>query len=369
MKAERIAGAGLQLNRGPWDKEGDHIINEYSSIEQISHLVLGRKLELYHNAFPEKTLESIEKSKWLIIDNGQHFLEIRNPDFRKKLTHAADIIDYDDVLFKSTQWHKKEYELIEKSPRLQQRGIHITQEEARELYQLSKIKIPGKVDLEPRYTPLLNLLLLTRLSTLLEKSADKSQAWTQVLEEKKLANELISRTNEQFLSSFPFDQDVVDIFANNTPSAFRYDRAIELLFSNVIVGRDLKVIVTRGKIEGPLGQVYKLHSSIMDQNIDLVIYTNDLKVKAILFLSRLFPEFQHMAIRVYDDNPQEILPYTKLAFERGIENLKVIHVRHPDAQRKDYAVGNEQPTYSTTDKESGTIFDHYIPYGNLYAVF
>ncbi len=368
IAAEKLSGRHLQINPGPWDIEDDFKI-EQSPIQLIPPLVLARRLELLHPAFSDETLESIGDSEWCVVNNGKYFIEVRNPDIRDKLRGSVDIIDYDDTIFNSTGWHKKEYKLIENSQELHARGIQINEPEARELYQQSKILIPGKADFEPRYTPLLNLLLLTQFANKLERGMDRNNAWNEVLKEKDNAVHLASR-NEQYLSVFQHDPDIVNIFANNSPSGFKYDRLIELIFRNPIMSSDLKIIATRGKIEGPLGQVYKLHSSVMDQNVDLVLYSNDLKAKAILFLTRLFPEFKHMAIRVLDDNPNEILPYRELARSRGIENIKLTHVRHPEAKRKDDIVpGGEKPDYTAYDPISGAYFDHYFPKGHLYSVF
>ena len=176
-----------------------------------------------------------------------------------------------------------------------------------------------------------------------------------------------------YLTTYPFDQHIVDIFANNSPADFVYEQILPLIFANPVLAADLKIIVTRGKIEGPLGQIHKLHSSgimNLDHAIDLVLYTNDRKAEAIILLSHLFPELQQMGIRAIDDSPDEILPYRELARQLGIENLKLVHVRHTDAKRRDVVVDeNENPDYRYIDPESGTIFDHYFPLPRIIGPF
>lgn len=359
------------IHKGPWDTEEDNVLQRFSSIDPIPQLVLARELDLLHQAFSEHDLRSIAKSEWFSIDGGRYIIEIRNPNISDKLFGGAYIIDFDDCLFKSTQWHKKEYEDIATSPELLKRGIHISEPEAQEIYQLSKIKIVGKAEHEPRYTPLLNMLLLTECARQQEEGIGKAQIYQNIVQIRDQAVEIISRTNEKYLSTYPLDQHIIDIFANNSPKGFVYTDLVDLFFSNPIISHDLKVVATRGKIEGPFGQVYKLHASgIMDKGVDMVIYTNDIKAEAIILLSRLFPQLQQMHIRAVDDNPDEILPFRNLARSRGIANLKVIHVRHPDAKRKDTVVDEkEKPNFSYQDPISGAIYDHYLPLPRLYAIF
>ncbi len=356
---------------GPWDNDEDRSSHRFVTIERIPQLILARELNFLHPTFSEEDLQSIAKSEWYSIDRGKYYLEVRNPNFQDKLNGGAFIIDFDDCIFKSTQWHKKEYERIATSEELKKRGVSITVEEARNIYQHSKIKIPGKSEREPRYTPLLNIILLTQFVKQLEIGVGRDQAWQEMIRVKDEIAATVHGNNEQCLSEFPIDQDIIDIFVNNHPSEFVYTDLSDLIFNNPIVSHDLKIIATRGKIEGALGQAYKLHASgIMEKGVDLVLYTNDQKADAIILLSRLFPQLQEMHIRAIDDNPDEILPYRELARSRGIGNLKLIHIRHPDAKRRDAIVDeNEQPDFRYEDPQSGVIFDHYLPLPRLYAVY
>lgn len=356
---------------GPWDNDEDRSRQRFVTIEIVPQSVLASELGLLHPNFSQENLQSIAKSEWYSIDGGKYYIEVRNRNFSEKLLEGAYIIDFDDCVFKSTQWHKREYERVATSEELQRRGIYITEDEAREIYQHSKIRIPGKSEREPRYTPLLNMILLTQFAAELEAGSDREQAWQEMIRAKDEIVTIVSRTSEQCLSSYPLDQHIVDIFLNNHPSTFVYTDLVNLIFANPIISHDLKIIATRGKIEGPLGQVYKLHTSgIIDRGVDLVLYTNDLKAEAIILLSHLFPQLQQMNIRAIDDNPNEILPYRELARSRGISNLKLIHVRHPDAKRRDIiADENEKPEFRYEDPQSGVIFDHYLPLPRLYSVF
>ncbi|MEK7165963.1 MAG: hypothetical protein AAB874_04125 [Patescibacteria group bacterium] len=344
--------------------------NTFHTIDHLPHLVLARKLGLLHPAFSDEILASIGSSEWWTIDEGNNILEVRNHQFVSKLRGAVDIVDYDDCLFKATEWHKREYELIANNQQLLSKGIAISFDEARKIYQMSKILIPGKAELEPRYTPLLNLLLLTQFARKLEKGMERNTALEEILVEKDQAREIISRAGEDYFTSFPYDQDVVDIFINNPPSNFRDDPVVDQIFNNSILSGDLKIIATRGKIEGPFGQVYKLHASgIMEKGVDLVLYTNDLKAAGILLLSQLFPQLQDMCIRVFDDNRDEILPYRELALIYGIRNLKLIHVRLPNAKRSHEAIGDDiKPDYCFVDQETGIMYDHYLPFPALFRV-
>ena len=311
----------LRYAPGPWDSgEEIRLFSEHPvAVEQLNLLTLARRLNLYHPAFSEHLHQSISESLWYSVDNGRYYLEIRNPNILEKRDAPVDVIDFDDCLFSATSWHKKEYELISTSPALDARGIHITQEEARELYQQSKIMIPGKVIQEPRYTPLLNLLLLTEYAQRLESGISRDEAWQQTLQDKVSAEEIISRVGEEYLTDYKVDQDIVDIFLGNAPLSFTYDRVIQLLFYRIETAHHLKIIATRGTPEGPLGQIYKLHGSGLPRSaVDLILYTNDLKADAILLLSRFF-SMRDKCITVYDDNPSEILPYRQLARERAVQ--------------------------------------------------
>lgn len=360
------------LERVDRQAEASELFPTDTEISCISPIFLFPRLELDHPIFADKILESIGKSTWFDIDHGRFLLEIRNPNYRARLQgSAADVLDYDDTLFAATEYHSREFEGLAGSTNLQRRGIHMSVAEAREIYQLSKILIQGIVDTEPRYTPLLNILLLTRYVSFLEVGTEKDKAMQQLRDERETAVQLLTAMGEGYLRTVKFDKDINDIFALNDPASCIYTKFLPLIFNNPVNAGDLKIIATRGKIEGPWGQVYKLHASgIMNQPVDLVLYSNDLKAEGILLLSKLFPQLHQMCIRVFDDNEQEILPYWETAIAQGLTNLKLIHVRHPGAKRRNIDVDPKiKPHFSFTDPSSGIIFDHFLPIPGYYFVF
>ena len=201
---------------GPWDNDEDRASQRFVTIEKISQVMLFNELDLHHAGFSEEDIQSVTKSEWYSIDSGKYYIEVRNPNFSDKLRGGAFIIDFDDCVFKCTQWHKKEYERIAASEVLKTRGISITIDDAREIYQHSKIRIPGKSEREPRYTPLLNIILLTQFATQLEVGEDRDKAWQEMIRVRDEIADNVTHTDEQHLNDFPLDQDIIDIFVNNT---------------------------------------------------------------------------------------------------------------------------------------------------------
>jgi hypothetical protein len=92
----------------------------------------------------------------------------------------------------------------------------------------------------------------------------------------------------------------------------------------------------------------------------LILYTNDIKAAALVVLSKIIPSIKTAPVKIYDDNPSEVLPYLKFFRERNINNIKIIHVRHADAKRKNIQIG-ETPIQSWIDNETQSIFDVYHP--------
>jgi len=101
---------------------------------------------------------------------------------------------------------------------------------------------------------------------------------------------------------------IVGIFNNNSPADFTYQDYIEDILGGT-ESDDLKVIASRGKIEGPLGQVQKIHGTgIMDRGVGTVIYTNDLKAEALVLLPQMFAYLKDRLIRIYDEHPK-VVPF------------------------------------------------------------
>lgn len=72
----------------------------------------------------------------------------------------------------------------------------------------------------------------------------------------------------------------------------------------------------------------------------------------------LLPGVGERLISIYDDNPNEIMPYLKVARVLGVKNIEVVQISHPDAKRKDVDVGIE-PRLSYM--RGNTRLRHYSP--------
>ncbi len=336
------------------------------SIQTIAPDTVLRRLGL--NYMPDSLRTSVKKSSWQEVAGGRIFLEVRNPSKltapRLKDMHAIDthVLDFDDCMFDATGWHKKEYELAGQ--------FGVSWDTAKDIYEKSKIIVPKIAENEPRYTPEVNLILLSRYTDLLSRGVGHDGSMKAVGMWRELILETIAEIGElPALSGFGIDPQIRKAFIGNAPNEFVHDEFVE----DVIGGterNDLRIIATRGKIEGPLGQVDKVHRSGAlepyggDGNtFDLVIYTNDIKAEALLSVLRFMPMLSQTSIRVYDDNPKEVLPYINSARLQGVNNLEVIQVGHPTAKRRGLSVGMT-PDYTidntTLSGEPRTNFDHYF---------
>jgi hypothetical protein len=366
MAAERRKLLSLQ-DIGPWETHANRV-NRFLNIEPIGPASLFRVLDLSHPAFPQEAIDSIYKSRWYSVDQGQIYIEVRNPMFVQKNAAVTEVIDFDDCLMSATRWHKEEYNALSQSEALRLRGVVITPDVAKQLYTESKITLPGKVERVSRYTPKLNLFLLSRYAELMEQGKPADEILPQVLQMKEQMVSRISRFGEHAWDvGVAMDADIVSVFTSNSPAKFVYTELLDDLLGKGANRHNLRAIATRGTVEGILGQAYKLHNSgVMQANPDLVIYSNDVKAEALLLVSRLIPQIRYSAVRVMDDNPDEIFPYRELAKTYGIENIEVVHVRHPDAKRRDLKIPFE-PDVSVTSSY-GTIFDHYFTNESAFAL-
>lgn len=306
---------------------------------------------------------SVSASQWGSIGGGRMLIESRNiaTFLQGQPRGTIHIYDFDDCLMSTSRWHNKEYNLIEQSPRFRARGIEITAKEAKELYERSKITVPGFAEMEARYTPTLNMVLLTRFAE--EKKIaqaaeqDPEKAWTEVKNWLDIINSQIQRIGERALDAFAIDPDIKRIFMNNNPSNSLHTDFVDSMLGATHRRDDLRIIATRGMIGGSLGQVYKVHlSGLMSKRrdfgggIDAVIYSNDIKAEALLALMSNLPNVMGnlpnstgRLINIYDDNPNEVIPYLGVIKALGAPNIEVIQVSHPDAKRKDLQV-NAIPT-------------------------
>lgn len=336
----------------------------FADLIRIPRNELIKSLGLRGFPVPRSILESVKRSNWYSYDDGRILIEIRNPRLKnKRSSQAAYLLDFDDTFLATSIWHEAEWGSLSKDKALKERGIKITPEKAKLIYDLSKINLPKLAEKERRYTPGLNLYLLTEYARAMEKGYTEDQAWETVLDD--LSKLCSSEDPEAVIGNFEPDEDICRIFMENSPRKFIFQDFVQDMFTR---GRsdDLKVIASRGKIEGPLGQVYKLHASgVIGKGADMVIYTNDLKSEAIGLLLKIFPDLRNWLLRIYDDNPTEIQDYFNYARLHGFENLEIIRVRHPGTKRKN-ALLNLEPAVTTGDQEipSDTIYDVIFPLEN-----
>lgn len=343
------------------------------SFEPVAEQEVIPRLEL--GDFPPLMHHSVLGSDWYTINEGRMFLEVRNPHvLQKEQGDVVYFVDFDDCIFSATGWHKKEYQLIEEDEELHKRGILISSERAKEIYERSKIIVPGKAENERRYTPEFNLVLLTNYAQRLENGIPPDHAWEQLLTWREAVNSMVQLDGEAALEIMPVDNHFRELFMSNLPKPFVYQDFLEDFFGT-LEESDSVIFATRGKIEGPLGQVHKLHSSGVLQYssreeqyrskqhpVDLVIYTNDLKAQALLNLTKLVPWVKGKLLRIIDDNPNEIIPYLEAAREHGLTNIEIIQVGHYGAKRRDISTGIEPDLLLVGESEKETNYRHYMAF-------
>lgn len=295
--------------------------------------------------------DSLKRSHWFSLEKGRVVFEIRHPE--KLMDHRAEKIsiirvsDYDDCLMSATRWHQSEFEKVSSDPRLVQRGIAVEPAAAKILYEKSKIFVPGKAVGEKRYTPRLNLVLLSVMGEHLSLGTSPEQAIDEVEEWRQLLLSGVALQGDTAIKRQTYDHDFMRVLLGNSPKDFVYHKFATDVFSNTAIfesgqtrHRSLNIIATRGNIEGPLGQVHKVHSSgVLTPEVDMVVYTNDLKAETLIHAHKLLPKgIQHIPTYVFDDNTAEIIPYIDAAASYGIDKLRVVQVSHPDAKRKNQTV-------------------------------
>lgn len=333
------------------------------SVEGVTHIPPDKLLTaLDFSNFNDPDLkESIMKSQWFSIGNGRTMIEVRNSQALDESNNGRVVAtDFDDTIMDTSGWHKEEYTLLSESDELRKRGIDISYDKAKELYELSKITLPQVK--EPRYTPRVNLILASTYAKALERGEPEPQAWEKVLTIFNQLKDDVYHKGEEELSSKAIDSEIIDIFAHNHTSSFIYQDFVSDILEGSEPG-DARVVLTRGKIEGPLGQIHKVHSSgIMDKGIDLIMYTIDLKADTLELIQSLFKEQVRRGIIIYDDNPKEIKYYVDWVKNHKVGKVEVIGVRHPKAKRKDFKV-EVQPVVTTTDKnekDEETVYNVYF---------
>lgn len=335
-----------------WGCETTYNPYGYLDMERVSEEQVLRQLELSGTEIPNDIKQSVMKSQWFSIDGGRIIIEMRNKNLldRQYLSEHGNkqgivsISDADDTIFAITESHKKEYELLSQDASLQARGAIITPEDARILYEDSKITIKGKAN-ERRYTPKLNIALVSLYANLQETGMSPAQAMEQV--QRTLSLVQTSENPEAEIEKLSLDTDVVRVFNSNPLTDHMYaDYAEDMFGAHDSEGKimpeseqNMRIIATRGTIEGILGQVHKMHQlqladgPFMDQGVDMVIYTNDLKAETLTLIPQIFPYLTDRLMRIYDDNTTELRQYYNHARDHHLSNLELIHVRQRGSKR------------------------------------
>lgn len=280
----------------------------------------------------------LSSRRWLTIHGREMDVEQRHPEvFGKLYNQETHVFDADDTLLSASRLHREEYERLESSPALRERGVHISVEQGRALYEASKISV-GK---ESRYTPSLNKVLDSSFIARQESGDCEEKAWEETLNFREEVAARISNEGEQVLSQYPVDPDVEEIFMGISPADFVYRGFVQDVLARTRPS-DIRIIATRGKIEGPLGQVDKIHrsgliglASRLGRGFDAIIYSNDVKADVLRKIREMIPGAREGKICIYDDNPAEVKPYLEVADELQAKNVEVVRVAHPDAKRAD----------------------------------
>lgn len=304
-------------------------------------------------------LSSVRKSQWFSIDDGRIFIELRKPeimtrDFSRKLKSIKGV-DFDDCMASATRWHRREQELMEEF-------FGVPRELGKEIYEKSKVMVPGKVVGEKRYTPKLNLSLLSTFVEMREHGFSEEAAMAEVSDWREAVNDLIQLRGESTVDRLVIDPRIRDIYMKNNISRYLYRDFVGAVFSSEDTN-SLKFIATRGKIEGPLGQVYKVHTSgamNKDRDPHMAIYTNDIKAETLLQIGRLLPDkIKNSTFYLFDDNTDEIVPYLETAQEQGLDKIWVVQVAHPDAKRKDHRIDLQPERVIGRENGKETVLRYY----------
>lgn len=332
--------------------------------EAIPHEKITDRLNLTRAGNPVEgisrpLLSSVRKSQWFSIDDGRIFIELRKPeiisrDFSKKLKSIKGV-DFDDCMASATKWHRKEQELMEEF-------FGIPREIGKGIYEMSKVMVPGKVVGEKRYTPKLNLSLLTTFVDMKEYGSSEEKALDEVADWREAVNDLIQTKGEATVDRLSVDPRIRDIFLKNNISKYLYRDFVGAVFDSDDQ-TSLKFIATRGKIEGPLGQVYKVHTSgamNKKRDVHMAIYTNDIKAETLIQIGRLLPDkIKNSVFYLFDDNTDEMVPYLKTAQEQGLDKIWVVQVAHPDAKRKDHRIDLQPERVIGRENGKETVLRYY----------
>lgn len=273
--------------------------------------------------FPQNLLGEIYQNQWFSIDGNRIvFEEVHKPSTQSK--RSILISDFDDTILNTTGWHQQELQILEKI-------LNIPQSTNKRLYEASKIFIDGKASKEARYTPRLNLILIEKYLQLKE-SLEEEQIWPKLQE---YIDQILDKTNvEMFIRNLPIDHRILAMFKENNTQDFVHRNFVNEIFDNDQTSTS-KIIASRGKIEGPLGQIWKIHQSQVAQKADVIFYTNDFKTEVLDLAPKIFPNMARNIV-IYEDNPREIDDYCRHIGGCSSDCLYgIIQVRHRESKRRD----------------------------------
>ena len=334
-------------------------------ISDISNQIVEK---MHLELIPEEIKQSLSHSTWLAVDGGRIVIELRNQAFMRK-NGVVNLVDFDDTVLSATKWHRAEQELLVKNLAEFAKEFDFDQAEVKSLYEMSKIFVPSKAEKESRYTPVLNMLLLDHALRMFMKGFPKEQVFESLAKKRLLIEKAIQQLGDDYLfellkTAHPI---ILQTFFKNTPDQFVYQDLVEdLLTSQVaedeVADKTIRSIVTRGTIEGPLGQIHKVHASGVVDGCDFIIYTNDLKEEVIQLVRQLFPELKKLPILIFDDNPKELEACHEMILRLKLKDVELILVRHQDAKRRDFVIRIPADVRITKDNpvQQETIYDHFL---------
>jgi hypothetical protein len=302
------------------------------------------------------------------------YVEVRNPNvLTDPKSGMIFVSDFDDTAVSTTEWHRRSFEAVTQHPELS--GLNLDVEKIAELYNLSKMKEPGKAEKEARYTPRLHMLVMSDYIHLLESGEPEKVAWDKTLDRIRT---LSLKPSAEF-KTMQIDERVFQAMNQIPINAFTHDDYIKEVFSPQ--GQDnLRIIATRGTMEGPLGQVFKVHDSgVLDNGADMVVYSNDLKSEVLDLLPQFIPWTKGKPMRIFDDNAAEIKEWYNDTVKRKFTNVELALVRHPSSKRRNAqveglpiegrAIGwqlglpniSAEPIKEVTSRTGETVIDIYRP--------
>ena len=373
MHLKEVVFESSQNGHLQWE---NNLLKLNNSILRIPNNKISERLDM-SDVLPKDIVYSIEQYPWYECEGGKYLIEVLNPYTLPGQLDRADLVlvsDMDDTLFKTTEWHEKEYAFI--CEYWKKIGIDGGVEEAKKIYEMSKITVPKIAEKELRYTPRLNFILLNYFKHAQKKlllDSDKSMDY--VKQQRDFIQNEIMDYGDNTLGGYKLDDELLEkVLTENHPSDYMHLPLIRDLFdsTNDAENSVMRIIMTRGKIEGPLGQVYKVHQSglAMLPSVDMIIYTSDRKIEGLLYLSELFPQLKSKNILLYDDNPSETAPFCELITRNGINpfKLEVVEVRHSKSKRRDKKVMVHNSDNELVEKEPYASTGYAVRHGESFSI-